>query len=435
MIVKNVENKEKNVVSFQVEVGSAEFEEAVNAAYLKNKNKLSVPGFRKGKAPRMVVEGMYGANVFYDDAIDDLAGKAFRFAVEEQKLDTVGQPTFKDANVDDDKVLLLSFETAIYPEVTLGDYKGIEAEKEDDTITDANVDEYLQEMLKRNGRQTETEDAAKMGDTVVIDFEGFLDGTAFDGGKGEGHHLELGSNSFIPGFEEQLVGIKAGEEKTIDVTFPEDYHAEDLKGKAVKFNIKCSQVLKTELPALDDEFAKDVSQFDTLDEYKKSIMEELVKERKKSCDDDFGFKVMEKAANNMTVEIPDAMIEERIDKMVADYDRALMGQGIRLEEYIRMSGMTPESFNQMLLPQAESQIKSDILLKAVADAENIEITDEEIDNACKEIADAYQVDVEKVKMAVPRESIVDDMRRKKANDLIIASAVAVPAAKKEDKEA
>lgn len=435
MIVKNVENKENNVVSFQVEVGSAEFEEAVNAAYLKNKSKLSVPGFRKGKAPRMVVEGMYGANVFYDDAIDELAGKAYGFAIEDQKFEVVGKPTFKDANVDDDKVLVMTFESALYPEVTLGQYKGIEAEREDDTITDKHVDEYLQEMLKRNGRQTETDREAKMGDTAVIDFEGFLDGVAFDGGKGEGHNLELGSNSFIPGFEEQLVGMKAGEEKTIDVSFPEDYHSEELKGKAVKFNVKCNQVLETELPSLDDEFAKDVSEFDTLDEYKKSIMEELVKQRKKACDDEFGYSVMEKATKNMTVEIPEAMLEERIDKMIVDYDRALMGQGIRLEEYIRMTGMTPETFNEMLIPQAEAQIKTDILLDAVAKAENIEVSEEDIEVACQNIADAYGIPVDQVKLAVPRESIVEDMRKKKANDIIIESAVAVPVSEKADEEA
>jgi len=435
MIVKNVENKEKNVVGFQVEVGSDEFEEAVNAAYLRNKKKLTVPGFRKGKAPRMVIEGMYGASVFYDDAIDDLAGKAYRFAIEDQKFNAVGQPTFKDANVDDDKVLTMTFETALYPEVTLGQYKGIEAEREDDTITDKHVNEYLEEMRKRNGRQIQVERAAKMGDTVNIDFEGFTDGKAFDGGKGENHSLELGSNSFIPGFEEQLVGISAGEERTIELTFPEDYHAEDLAGKAAQFKVKCNEVIETELPALDDEFAKDVSEFDTLDEYKKSIEEELISARKKACDDDFGFNVIEKAAENMTVDIPEAMIEERVNKIVTDYDRTLMGQGIRLEEYIRMTGMTPDSFNDMIRPQAIAQVKTDILLKAVVEAENIEITDEELEEACKNLAEVYNVPVENIKTAVPRETMVDDMQKKKANDLIMESAVPVTVAPNEAKPA
>lgn len=432
MIVKNVENKEKNVVGFQVEVGSDEFEEAVNAAYLKNKKKLSVPGFRKGKAPRMVIEGMYGANVFYDEAIDDLAGKAYRFAVDDQKFNAVGQPTFKDANVDDDKVLTMTFETALYPEVTLGKYKGIEAEREDDTITDKHVDDYLEEMRKRNGRQIHADRAAKMGDTVNIDFEGFKDGKAFEGGKGENHNLELGSNSFIPGFEEQVVGMSEGEEKTIDLTFPEEYHAKDLAGKAVQFKVKCNEVFEIELPNLDDEFAKDVSECDTLDDYKKTIEAELKGARKKSCDDEFGYNVMEKATENMTVDIPEAMIEERLNKIITDYDRTLMGQGVRLEEYIRMSGMTPDSFNAMIRPQAIAQVKTDILLKAVVEEEKIEVTDEEIEKACNDIAEAYKVPVENVKAAVPRDTMVDDMKKKKANDLIMESAIPLPVSKKEE---
>lgn len=427
MIVKNVENKEKNLVGFQIEVGSEEFDEAVNKAYIRNKKKLSVPGFRTGKAPRMVIEGMYGENVFYDDAINDIAGGAFRFAVEEQKLNVVGQPTFKDANVDDEKILTMSFETALYPEVILGQYKGVEAEREDDTITDKHVEDYLNEMRKRNGRQTEVKRPAKMGDTAVIDFEGLLDGVPFDGGKGENHSLELGSNSFIPGFEEQVVGMNTGEEKSINITFPEDYHADDLKGKVAVFNIKCNQILETELPPLDDEFAKDVSEFDTLDEYKKTINDELVNKRKKACDEGFAYSVINKAGEDMTVDIPDAMIEERMNKMIQEYDRSLMAQGVHLEEYIRMSGMTPESFGDMLRPQATAQIKTDILLKAVADAENIEISDQEIEESLKEIAGMYGIPVEQVEMSVPRESIIEDMRRKKANDIIIDSAIAVPA--------
>lgn len=432
MIVKNVENKEKNLVAFQVEVGSEAFDEAVNNAYMKNKKKLSVPGFRTGKASRMVIEGMYGEDVFYDDAINDIAGEAFRFAVEEQKLNVVGQPTFKDANVDDAKVLTMGFETALYPEVVLGQYKELETEREDDTITDKHVEDYLAEMRKRNGRQAEVERPAEMGDTVVIDFEGMLDGVPFDGGKGENHSLELGSNSFIPGFEELLVGIKSGEEKAIDITFPEDYQAEDLKGKATVFNINCHQVLETELPPLDDEFAKDVSEFDTLDEYKKTILDELVDKRKKACDEGFAFTALKNAADNMIVDIPEAMIEERMNKMIQDYDRNLMAQGIRLEEYIRMSGMTPDAFGDMLRPQATAQIKTDILLKAVAEAENIELSEQEIDDSINEIAGMYGIPAEQVQMAVPRESVIEDMKRKKANDVIVDSAIAVPISEKEE---
>jgi trigger factor len=430
MIVKNVENTEKNTISFQVEVGKNEFEEAVNAAYIKNKKKLNVPGFRKGKAPRMVIEGMFGESVFYDDAIDDIAPKAYSFAIEDQKFDVVGQPTFKDANVDDDKTLTLTFIIATYPEVTLGQYKGVEAEREDDTITDANVDEYLEEMRKRNGRQIESQAAAAMGDTAVIDFEGFNKGVPFEGGKGENHSLELGSGSFIPGFEEQVVGMTAGEEKTIDVTFPEDYHAEDLKGQTVQFKIKCNQVFTVEKPDLDDEFAKDVSEFDTLDDYKKSIRTELETARKKVCDENFSLGVIEKATGNMTVDIPEAMIEERMNKIIQDYDRGLMAQGMRLEEYIRMSGMNPDNFSAMIRPQAEAQVKTDLLLTAVAKAEDIQISDEELDKACEDLAAAYSVDVENIKKVVPKDAMIDDMRKKKANDIIIEAAVAVPSAAK-----
>lgn len=430
MIVKNVENTEKNTISFQVEVEKNEFEDAINAAYLKNKKKLNVPGFRKGKAPRMVIEGMFGENVFFDDAIDDIAPKAYGFAIEDQKFDVVGQPTFKDANVNDDKTLTLTFIIATYPEVSLGQYKGLEVEREDDTITDAKVDEYLEEMRKRNGRQIESEVAAVMGDTAVIDFEGFNNGVPFEGGKGENYSLELGSGSFIPGFEEQVVGMSVGEEKTIDVTFPEDYYSEELKGQTVQFKIKCNQVLTIEKPDLDDEFAKDVSEFDTLDEYKKSIRTELDTARKKACDEGFSFGVIEKAIGNMTVDVPEPMLEERINKIIQDYDRSLMAQGMRLEEYIRMSGMNPDSFYAMIRPQAEAQVKTDILLAEVAKAEDIQISDEDIDKACQDLADAYGTDVENIKKAVPKEAMIDDMRKKKANDIIIESAVAVPAAAK-----
>lgn len=436
MIVKNVEKKESNNVAFQVEVNSSEFEEAVFGAYLKNKTKITVPGFRKGKAPRMVIEGMYGANVFYEDAIEDISPKAFEFAVKEEGFKTVGRPNITDADVSDDKALTLSFEAALYPEVTLGQYKGVEAEKQEVNITDAEVDAYIEEIRKRNGRQISVDRAAKLGDTAVIDYDGYLDGVRFDGGKAEGHQLELGSNQFVPGFEEQVVGMKAGDEKDIDITFPENYH-EDLAGKAVVFKVKVNDVLETELPTVDDEFAKDVSEFDKLSDYREAIMEQLVDSRKKAVDEDFGFAVMQKAVENMTCEIPEAMIEERVGMMLNEYDRNLMARGMHLEEYIRMSGMDIASFQSMLHPQAEAQVKTDLLLAAVAEAENIQITDEEIEEAVSGMAKAYKVTVEQIKEAMPREAMEDDMKKKKANDLVIESAVAVPVAfeEKTEKEA
>ena len=423
MLVKNVEKKENNAVAFQVEVNKDEFEEAVNGAYLKNKKTINVPGFRKGKAPRMVIEGMYGANVFYDDAIESIAPDAFKFATEQEKLKTVGRPELTAANIDDDKVLTIDFTTALYPEVTLGQYKGVEAPKEDNTITDADVDKYIEEMRKRNSRQISVERAAKLGDTTVIDFDGYLDGERFAGGKAENHSLELGSGQFVPGFEEQLVGMKVGDEKDVNITFPEDYQA-DLAGKAVVFKVKVNDVLETELPAVDDEFAKDVSEFDTLDEYKTAIREELTNQRNKAVEDDFGYKVLKKAAENMTVEVPDAMLEEQMLSMMREYDQRLMSQGMRLEEYIRMTGMDPASFQEMLRPQAEETVKTELLLTAVVEAEKLEVTDAEVEETIGQIAESYHMTVEQIKQAIPMESMRDDMLKKKASDLILESAVA-----------
>lgn len=422
MIVKNVEKKEKNTVSFSVEVDRDEFEEAVQSAYLKNKKKVNVPGFRNGKAPRMVIEGMYGASVFYDDAVDEISSKAFEFAVKEENFETVGRPGITNYNVSDEKVLTIDFEAGLYPEVTLGQYKGIEAPCEDVNMTDADVDAYIDEIRKRNARQITVERAAELGDTVVIDYDGYLDGVRFDGGKAEGTNLELGSNSFVPGFEEQVVGMKAGDEKELNITFPENYH-EGLAGKAVVFKVKVHEVNKMELPEVDDEFTKDVSEFDKLEDYRAAIMEQLVAKRKRAVEDDFGYNVLEKAVENMSCEIPDAMIEERMQMMANEYDRNLMARGMRLEEYLRMSGMDPVSFQNMIRPQAEAQVKTDLLLAAVAKAENIEVTEEELEKSIEDLAKAYGVEPEQIKQAIPAESMMDDMKKKKANDLIMQSAV------------
>lgn len=424
MIVKNVEKKESNNITFQVEVDKNEFEEAVNGAYLKNRGKITVPGFRKGKAPRMVIEGMYGVNVFYEDAIEEISPNAFEYAVKEEKLNTVGRPNVTGVDVSDEKVLTITFEAALYPEVTLGQYKGIEAPKMEINITEADVDSYIDEIRKRNGRQITADRPAKLGDTVDIDYDGYLDGERFDGGKAEGTQLELGSGHFVPGFEEQVVGMKAGDEKDLDITFPENYH-EGLAGKAVVFKVKVNEVFETELPAVDDEFVKDVSEFDNMSDYRAAIMDQLLKSRTQTVDEDFGYIVMQKAVDNMQCEVPEAMIEERMGMMLNEYDRNLMARGMRLEEYIRMSGMDPVAFQNMLRPQAEAQVKTDILFAAVADAENIQISDEEVEESIKQIAEAYHATVEQIKEAVPMDAMKDDMRKKKASDLIMESAVPV----------
>ena len=436
MIVKNVEKKEDKLVALHMEINKDEFEEAVNSAYHKNKSKVSVPGFRKGKAPRMVIEGMYGTNVFYEDAINEIAPDAFDFAVKENELQVVGRPNITAADVSEDKTLSLTFETAVYPEVTLGQYKGIEAPKQEINITDADVDAYIDEIRKRNARQLTVERAAKLGDTVVLDYDGYLDGTRFDGGKAEGASLELGSGQFVPGFEDQIVGMKAGDAKDIDITFPEDYH-EGLAGKAVVFKVKIHEVTELELPAVDDEFTKDVSEFDKLEDYRKAIHEQLVQSRTKVVDEDFGYEVMQKAVENMTCDVPKAMIDERMGEMINEYDRNLMTRGMHLEEYMRMTVMDPVTFNNMLKPQAEAQVRTDILLTAIVKEENIQVTEEELDKAIADIAGAYNMTVDQIKSMVPADAMAEDMKKKKANDIIMQSAVGVaPVAEtKEEKPA
>lgn len=423
MIVKNVEKKEKNIVSFVVEADANEFEIAVKAAYQKNKKNISIPGFRKGKAPRMVIEGMYGADVFYDDAFTDLSPEAFAFAVEEEKINAVGMPSVTNYEVSEEKTLSIFFETAVYPEVTLGQYKGIEAPKAEVTVSDEDVDKELERVRNRNSRLTVVEREAKEGDTAVIDFEGFLDGVPFDGGKAEGHELKLGSGQFVPGFEEQVIGMKAGDEKDIDITFPENYH-EDLAGKAVVFKVKCSEVKETELPELDDEFAKDVSEFDTLEEYKNSVREQLLKSRDADAQNDFENAVIKKCIENMECDIPEPMVEERQKQIVTDYSNNLRAQGYSLEQYLQMIGMDTASFQMSARPTAFGQLQNEIMLTAVADAEGCEASDEELEDEYKSYAEAYNVEVQTVKTAFDPDILKGDIRRRKAAKIIIDSAVA-----------
>ncbi len=431
MIVKNVEKKDKNIVSFVVEADADEFEIAVKAAYQKNKKNISIPGFRKGKAPRMVIEGMYGADVFYDDAFTDLSPEAFAFAVEEENINAVGMPTVTNYEVSDEKTLSILFETAVYPEVTLGQYKGIEAPKGEAVVSDADVDAEIERVRNRNSRLVVVEREAKEGDSVVIDFEGFLDGVPFEGGKAEDHLLQLGSGQFVPGFEEQVVGMKAGEEKDIDITFPENYH-EELAGKAVVFKVKCKEVKETELPELDDEFAKDVSEFDTLDEYKNSIREQIFSSRETQVQNEFENEVIKKCIENMDCDIPEQMVEERQKQLVADYSNNLRAQGYSLDQYLQMIGIDRTSFQNSTRPTAFGQLQNEIMLTAVADAEGCEASDEELEEEYKSYADAYNVEVQTVKTAFDPDILKGDIRRRKAAKIIIDSAI--PTAKVEPAE-
>ena len=431
MDIKNIK-REDGKLSFQVLVDAESFEKAVNQAYLKAKKNIYVPGFRKGKAPRMVIEGMYGEKVFYDDAVEGIALDAFKAGMDEAKDRTVGDPAITAYNVNDDKTLTIDFETALYPEVTLGQYKGIEAEKDSDKVSAADVNKELESVRKRNARIVTVERKAKMGDTVNLDYDGYKDGVRFDGGKAEGHDLVLGSGSFVPGFEEQIVGMKAGDEKDIDITFPENYH-EGLAGAAVVFKIKVNEVKESQLPALDDEFAKDVSEFDTLKEYKADIKKNLTADKKAAAENAFRNRVLSKAVENMTVNVPAAMIDERVNTVLNDYARNCAMQGLTLDQYFKMMGADEATFRAYIRPNAENEVKSELLLEKVAEVENIAVTPEEIEEEYQNAAKTYNVDVETVKKSVAAEMIERDLKMKKAVDLIAASGVAVEKAETEEK--
>jgi trigger factor len=423
MEIRNIERKDGKV-SFQVLVDGATFERAVNAAYLKARKSISVPGFRKGKAPRMVVEGMYGTGVFYDDAVDSLALEAFQAGLAEAKDRTVGDPAITNYNVADDKTLSIDFEAALYPEVTLGAYKGIEAYKASAAVTDEDVDKELENVRKRNARIVTVDRPAQDGDTVKIDYDGYLDGERFEGGKDEGHDLTLGSGQFVPGFEEQLVGCKAGDEKDLDITFPADYPHEPLAGKAVVFKVKVHEVKETQLPELDDEFAKDASEFDTLDAYKADIRANLEKARTQAVEDNFRGLVLEKAAANATVDIPPVMVDQRVDRVIADYARNCAMQGMKLEQYFGMLGIDEQTFRQYVRPRCESEVRTELVLEKIADAEQMEATAEEIEKEYQSAADTYGMEIDKIKAAVASEYIEHDVKARKAADFLVENAVA-----------
>ena len=425
MILKNVEKKEKNTALFQVESDAAEFESAVNAAYLKNKSSIYIPGFRKGKAPRAIVEGMYGHEVFYQDAMDELAPKAYEFGLEESKLQTVGAPSISDVNVTEEKTVVYTFSVSLYPEVTLGQYKGLSAPKEIDVVTDEEVDAEIENARKRNARKVSVEDReAQMGDTVSIDFDGFLNGERFDGGKAENYSLELGSHSFVPGFEEQVVGMKVGEEKDLDITFPEEY-VENLAGKAVVFKVKLNSITVDELPELDDEFVKDVSEFDTLDEYKADIRANLQKSKDEQAENAFRSLIMKQAADNMTVEIPEVMLAEKAEVIVRNYaaNFGMTDRSVPMDKLLQMMGLDRESMNMTIMPAAEFQVRTDLLLDAVIKAENIEVTEEEAEEYVKKVAETVNASVDEIKQYFGADYIAEEQKREKATNIIVDSAV------------
>ncbi len=424
MSVKSCEKLEKSTVALTVEVSAADFEAAVEKAYRKQRGSIRMPGFRPGKAPRKMIENMYGAGVFYEEAVNIALPDAYSGAVKESELHVVGYPQVELLEVGKEG---FSFKAtvAVYPEVTLGQYKGVEAPRAEVNVTDEDVDARLKEMAERDSRMVSVEDRpVEKGDIVNIDFEGFLNGEPFDGGKSDSFDLEIGSGSFVPGFEDQLVGMNAGEEKDIDITFPEDYHA-DLAGKAVVFHVKANSIKVRELPALDDEFAKDVSEFDTLDELKNDVREKLVKEREDAAKRAFEDIVMSKVAEGIQADIPDAMVEDQAQRFVDNFRMQIQSQGIPYDQYMKMTGMDEEKLLADAKGPALGQVRMELAINAIVKAENLEASDEDVETEYAKMASQYNMDVENVKKymddAVVREQVV----RTKAIDLAVASAVAV----------
>ena len=436
MIVKNIEKKEDNTVSFQVSCDAAEFEKAVNSAYLKAKKNIYIPGFRKGKAPRAIIEGMYGAEVFYQDAMDELAPAAFDMGVKEGELNIVGAPAITDVKVNDDKSVDYSFSAEIYPAVTLGQYKGLEAERPVREITDDDVNAELESARKRNARKVSADEReARMGDVANIDFDGFLNGERFDGGKAEGYELELGSNSFVPGFEEQIVGMKVGDEKDLDITFPQEYTPE-LAGKAVVFKVKLNGLSYNELPALDDEFAGD-NGFDTLDEYKADIRANIEKRFNEQADSAFRSEIVKKAIDNMTVKVPNSMIAEKAEEILRNYaaNFGMTDRSMPLEKLMEMMGVDENTMKTSIRPAAEYQVKNDLLLDAVAEEEKLEATAEEIDEYVQKMAEGFGATDEQLKTYFGEAMLAAEVKKDKAGRLIVDSAVAAAPAAEEKKPA
>ena len=430
MNVKSIE-KNGNQATIVVEIDKELMETGVNKAYMKARKNIMIPGFRKGKAPRKMIESMYGAHVFYEDGLEEIFPEIYKFAIADQDLKAIGRPSLTDMDISEDNVVTLTLTTDTYPEVTLGDYKGLEVEKAEATVTDAQVDAELDRMAQ-NVASTETvERAAEMGDTANIDFEGFENGVPFNGGKGENFDLKLGSGSFVPGFEEQVVGMSAGEEKDIDITFPEDYHAE-LAGKAVVFHVKCNKVTTTNVPAIDDEFAKDVSEFETLEELKADIRAKALEKAQKQIDSAYEQAAVDKAAENTTVDMPNALIEAELDTQMERFAYQLQMSGYSVEQYAKMMGGDLSTMRNAFRPAAEKQAKINVTLEKIAEVEGIEVTDEDMTAEFESLAKQYSLEVDKVKEMVPAEEINASLKIRKAVKVIVDNAVAV-APKTEEK--
>ena len=423
MNVKSIE-KNGNQATIVVEIDKELMEKGVNAAYMKARKQIMIPGFRKGKAPRKMIEAMYGAHVFYEDGLEEIFPEVYQFAVIEQEVKAIGRPSLTDMDINAENIVTITLTTEVYPEVTLGQYKGLEIEHAPVEVTDAQVEAELNRMAQ-NVASTETvEKAAELGDTANIDFEGFDNGVAFDGGKGENFDLKLGSGQFVPGFEEQVVGMTAGEEKDINVTFPENYTAE-LAGKPVVFHVKLNKVSVTTVPALDDEFAKDVSEFETLEELKADIRAKALENAEKQAKTAFENAAVEKAAELATVDMPSALIESELDNQMERFAYQLQMSGYSMEQYAQMMGGDVSTMRNAFRPAAEKQAKINVTLAKIVEAEGITVADEDVAEEYEALAKQYELEVEKVKEMVPAEEVKASVENRKVVKLIVDSAVAV----------
>ncbi len=422
-----VEKLEKNMAKLTIEVPASDLEKALQSAYKKQKNKISLPGFRKGKVPRQMIEKMYGAEIFFDDAANEIIPKAYADAYDECELEIVSRPEINIVQIEKGKPFIFTAEVATKPEVTLGEYKGLEVDKVSTRVTQKEVEAKIEEEAEKNARTATVEDrAVQDGDEVILDFEGFVDGEAFEGGKGENYPLTIGSGSFIPGFEEQLVGAEAEKEVEVKVTFPEDYHAEELKGKEAVFKCTVHEIKAKELPEIDDEFAAEVSEFDTLDEYKADVKAKIKEQKatdgKRKQED----QAVEQAIKNASYEIPDAMVDTQISQMANDFAQRIQSQGLTMEQYYQFTGMTEEKMNEEFKPQAVKRIETRLVLEAIAKAENIEISDEKLDEEIAKMAEAYKMEADKLKEFMgdaEKKQMKEDMAVQEAVTFLVENAV------------
>ncbi|MEG0214825.1 MAG: trigger factor [Hungatella sp.] len=421
-----VENLEKNMAKLTVEVPSAQFEEAIKTAYNKNKNKFSIPGFRKGKAPLAMIEKMYGPEVFYEDAANVVLDATYADAAEESKLDIVSRPEIDLVQIEKGKNLIYTATVALKPEVTLGEYKGLEVEKASAEVTEQDIETELQKVQEQNSRLLTIEDRAVLdGDETVIDFEGFVDGEAFDGGKGEDYPLTIGSHSFIDTFEEQLIGKSIGESCEIHVTFPTEYQAANLAGKPALFQVTVKEIKVKELPELNDEFAGEVSEFETLEEYKADIKAKLSETKQKQAATENENRVVDKAVSNASMEIPEAMIDGQVQNMLSDYAQRMKSQGLSLEQYMQFTGMTIDQMKEQMRPQAVKRVETRLVLEAIAKKEDIQITDEAVQQELANMAEAYKMELEQVKTFMGERELAqlkEDLAVQEAVDMIVADA-------------